>query len=97
VARRIPGLRPIGLARRERDHDVEFITLMWSDTLDSVKQFMSEDFEVAHVPPRAQAVFSDFDQRPAHHEMLDRRGQPLQPAAQISGSVPINGAPFARL
>jgi heme-degrading monooxygenase HmoA len=32
-ARRIPGFRSIDLVRRERDHDVEFMTLMWFDTL----------------------------------------------------------------
>ena len=43
-ARRIPGFRSIDLVRRERDHDVEFMTLMWFDTLDSVKEFMGEDY-----------------------------------------------------
>jgi hypothetical protein len=73
------------------------MTLMWFDTLDSVKQFMGEDFELAHVPPQAQALLSDFDQHPAHYEMLDRRDQSLQPARRSADSVPINGAPFARL
>jgi heme-degrading monooxygenase HmoA len=48
-ARRIPGFRAIDLVRRERDHDVEFMTLMWFDSLDSVKAFMGEDYEQAHV------------------------------------------------
>ena len=42
-ARRIPGFRSIELVRRERDHDVEFMTRMWFDNLDSVKAFMGED------------------------------------------------------
>jgi antibiotic biosynthesis monooxygenase (ABM) superfamily enzyme len=75
-ARRIPGLRSIDLVRRERDHDVEFMTLMWFDALDSVKAFMGEEYEVAHVPPEAQAVLASFDKRSAHYEVLDRRDQP---------------------
>ena len=75
-ARRIPGFRSIDLIRRERDHDVEFMTLMWFDSLDSVKAFMGEDYDVAHVPPAAQAVLADFDRRSAHYEVLDRRDQP---------------------
>jgi len=75
-ARRIPGFQAIDLIRRERDHDVEFMTLMWFDTLDSVKGFMGEDYEQAHVPPRAQAVLSEFDARAAHYEILDHREQP---------------------
>jgi heme-degrading monooxygenase HmoA len=75
-ARRIPGFRSIDLVRRERDHDVEFMTLMWFDTLDAVKAFMGEDYEAAHVPAEAQAVLADFDKRSAHYEVLDRRDQP---------------------
>jgi heme-degrading monooxygenase HmoA len=75
-ARSIPGFRSIVLLRRERDQDVEFMTLMWFDSLDSVKAFMGEDYEVAHVPAEAQAVLADFDKRSAHYQVLDRRNQP---------------------
>ena len=75
-ARRIPGFRSIDLVRRDRDDDVEFMTLMWLDSLDSVKAFMGEDYDVAHVPEQAQAVLKDFDRRSAHYEVLDRREQP---------------------
>ena len=75
-AQRIPGFRSIDLVRRERDNDVEFVTLMWFDSLDSVKEFMGEDYAVAHVPAEAQAVLADFDRRSAHYEVLDRRHQP---------------------
>ena len=50
---------------------------MWFNTLDSVREFMGEDYEAAHVPPRAQAVLADFDRHSAHYEVLDRRDQPL--------------------
>ncbi|WP_328457160.1 antibiotic biosynthesis monooxygenase [Streptomyces sp. NBC_00386] len=75
-ARRIPGFQSIDLIRREREDDVEFMTLMWFDTLASVQAFMGEDYERAHVPAAAQAVLSDFDKRSAHFEVLDRRQQP---------------------
>ena len=75
-ARRIPGFRSIDLVRRERDQDVEFMTLMWFDSLDSVRAFMGEAYDLAHVPPEAQAVLADFDRRSAHYEVLDRRDQP---------------------
>ena len=76
-ARRIPGFRSIDLVRRERDHDVEFMTLMWFDTIDAVKAFMGTDYETAHVPARAQAVLAGFDRRSAHYQVLDRRERPL--------------------
>jgi heme-degrading monooxygenase HmoA len=74
-ARHIPGFRSIDLIRREREHDVEFMTLMWFDSLDSVRAFMGEAYEAAHVPAAAQAVLADFDRRSAHYEVLDRRDQ----------------------
>ena len=75
-ARGIAGFRSIDLVRRERDHDVEFMTLMWFDTLGSVKEFVGEDYETAHVPAQARTVLTDFDRRSAHYEVLDRREQP---------------------
>ena len=75
-ARRIPGFRSIDLVRREREHDVEFMTLMWFDNLDSVRKFQGDDYEAAHVPASARAVLADFDSRSAHYEVLDRRDQP---------------------
>jgi heme-degrading monooxygenase HmoA len=75
-ARRIPGFRSIELMRRERDYDVEFMTLMRFDNLDSVKAFVGEDYEVAHVPAEPQAVLTDFDKRSVHYEVLDHRDQP---------------------
>ena len=74
-ARRIPGFCSIDLVRREREH-VEFMTLMWFDSLDAVKAFMGDDYEAAHVPAEAQAVLADFDKRAAHYQVLDRRDQP---------------------
>lgn len=76
LARGIAGFRSIDLVRRERDHDAEFMTLMWFDTLGSVKEFMGDDYETAHVPAQARAVLTDFDRRSAHYEVLDRREQP---------------------
>ena len=82
-ARRIPGFRAIDLVRRERARDVEFMTLMWFDSLDAVKAFMRDDYEVAHVPAEAQAVLADFDKRSAHYQVLDHRDQPPVTSAGI--------------
>jgi hypothetical protein len=74
-ARAIPGFRHIDLMRRRFGDEVEFVTLMWFDSLDNVKAFMGEDFELSHVPPAAQAVLKRFDTRAAHFDVLDRRPQ----------------------
>ena len=74
-ARKIPGFRHIDLMRRDLGDEVEFQTLMWFDSLDSIMAFMGEDYAVSHVPPQAQAVLKRFDERAAHFEVIDRREQ----------------------
>ena len=43
---------------------------MWFDSLDSVRSFMGEDYEVAHVPDIARAVLSRFDARSQHYDVI---------------------------
>jgi hypothetical protein len=74
-ARRIPGFRHIDLMKRDLGGEIEFQTLMWFDSLDAIKAFMGEDYDVSHVPAAARAVLSRFDERAAHFEVLDRREQ----------------------
>ena len=74
-SRRIPGFQHIDLMRREVDDEVEFATIMWFDDLESIRSFMGEEYEIAHVPAAAQAVLARFDERSVHYEVLDRRPQ----------------------
>lgn len=75
-ARNIHGFRHIDLMRRVTGDEVEFQTLMWFDSLDAIIAFMGVDYAVSHVPAEARAVLKRFDERAAHFEVIDRRGQP---------------------
>jgi antibiotic biosynthesis monooxygenase (ABM) superfamily enzyme len=68
-ARQIAGYKGIALLRRDHGHEVEFITIMWFDSLDAVRAFAGEDFELAVVPSSARALLSRFDQRSQHYEV----------------------------
>jgi heme-degrading monooxygenase HmoA len=70
--RNISGFREIQLFRRELGSEIEFITVMWFDSLDAVRIFAGEDYEVAVVPPKARAVLSHFDERSQHYEVRER-------------------------
>lgn len=70
AARQIPGYRGAHLLRRTLDDEVEFITIMWFDSLDDIRGFTGDDYEVAHVPPQARAVLTRFDARSQHYETL---------------------------
>lgn len=67
--RGIAGFGGIHLLRRDLGSEVEFVTIMWFGSIDAVKEFAGEDFEVAVVPPKAQALLSRYDERSAHYEV----------------------------
>lgn len=67
--RNIPGYHGINLFRRQVDEEVEFITLMWFDSIQAVREFAGEDYESAVVPPKARQVLKRFDARSQHYEM----------------------------
>jgi hypothetical protein len=74
----LPGIHRVGgyqgawLLRREADAEVEFVTLTVFDSLDAVRAFAGEEYELAVVPPAARALLSRFDSRSAHSEILER-------------------------
>lgn len=73
--RRIRGFKEIQLLRREAGKEIEFVTIMVFDSLDAVREFAGEDYEMAVVPERARAVLSHFDERSRHYETrAERKG-----------------------
>ena len=67
--RRIAGYRGIHLLRRDLGKEIEFITIMWFDSIDAVRSFAGEDYELAVVPPKARALLSRFDEKSQHYEI----------------------------
>ncbi len=68
--REIRGYRGIHLLRRDVPEGVEFVTVMWFNSLDAVAAFAGVDLEAAVVPPKARALLSRFDARSAHYNVL---------------------------
>jgi antibiotic biosynthesis monooxygenase (ABM) superfamily enzyme len=73
--RRIAGYRGIQLLRRSLGDEVEFVTIMWFDSVEAVRTFAGEDYEKAVVPAKARLLLSRFDERSQHYdvktEMMD--------------------------
>jgi heme-degrading monooxygenase HmoA len=67
--RHISGYHGIELLRRVAGDAVEFVTLMWFDSVEAVRAFAGADYEVAVVPPEARALLERFDARSAHYEV----------------------------
>jgi heme-degrading monooxygenase HmoA len=68
--REIKGYKGIQLLRRFLAEETEFITLMWFDSLEAVREFAGSDYEQAVVPEKARKVLSRFDDRSQHYEVM---------------------------
>ena len=79
--RHLPGYHGIQLLRRDTGDEVEFVTLMRFDSLDAVRIFAGDDYEVAVVPPQAQALLKRYDARSQHYGL------------QIQGDAPATSFP----
>lgn len=71
IAKRlISGYRGAHLLRRESGNEIEFITILWFDSIDTVREFAGADYEHAVVPEKAQRLLSRYDDRSAHYETI---------------------------
>lgn len=72
----LPGIRQthdckgIHLFRRHAGDEVEFITLLFFDSLETIRKFAGEDYEAAVVPPEARRLLARFDARSQHYETI---------------------------
>ncbi|HEY8258264.1 MAG TPA: hypothetical protein VIG08_11480 [Gemmatimonadales bacterium] len=74
AGRRLPGYQGIELLRRPVADLVEFVTMMWFDSIEAVRAFAGTDYEVAVVPPAARVLLQRFDARSQHYEVRQPRG-----------------------
>lgn len=70
ASREIRGLEGAHLLRRDVPEGVEFVTILWFDTLDAVREFAGEDYEAAVVPENARRLLTRFDVRSQHYETV---------------------------
>ena len=73
AAMNLKGFQRIQVLRRKLADEVEFITVMWFDSLENIKSFTGEDYEVAHVPAQARAVLKRFDDRSQHYDLVHEK------------------------
>jgi heme-degrading monooxygenase HmoA len=72
ASKKVQGYRGIQLFRRPSDDEIEFITIMWFESWEAVKQFAGEDYERAYVPPKAREVLARFDESSQHYEIREK-------------------------
>jgi antibiotic biosynthesis monooxygenase (ABM) superfamily enzyme len=69
-ARRLSQYRGVDLMRRDSGREVEFVTILWFDSLEAVREFAGQDYEKAVVPNEARALLSRFDERSQHYDVV---------------------------
>jgi antibiotic biosynthesis monooxygenase (ABM) superfamily enzyme len=70
AAKNLPGYHRAHLMRRQGDGEVEFVTILWFDSLDGVRALAGEAYETAYVPREAQALLDRFDSHAQHYQLV---------------------------
>jgi heme-degrading monooxygenase HmoA len=70
AGRRLRGLLGAHLLKRDVSEEVEFVTILWFESLESIREFAGDDYEAAVVPEQARRLLTRFDARSAHYETI---------------------------
>jgi hypothetical protein len=69
ASKQIQGYQGVHLLRRLSGTEVEFVVMMWFESLDAVIKFAGEDYDRAYIPPKARDILSRYDDRSQHYEI----------------------------
>ena len=72
-AKKISGYRGVELLRRNLGDEVEFVTIMTFDSLQSVIDFQGENYQRCYVPDAAQKVLKRWDEHASHYDSREIR------------------------
>ena len=64
----IDGFVDADVLRRREGDEVAFVTLARFDSLDAIRAFAGDDYEVPVLEPEALALLSRYDERATHFE-----------------------------
>ena len=71
INRKIEGFRRMHILRRILEEQVEFTTIMWFDSIESIRVFAGDNYEAAVVPSEARMLLSKFDSHAQHYEVRE--------------------------
>ncbi|MCX6175074.1 MAG: hypothetical protein NTZ27_10010 [Ignavibacteriales bacterium] len=72
ASRNLTGYNGIQLFRRKAKEEVEFVTIMWFESIEAIKKFAGEDYETAVVPSKTRELLKRFDERSQHYEVREK-------------------------
>jgi heme-degrading monooxygenase HmoA len=59
----LEGYRGATVLRRPAGAEIEFTVITRFDSIDAVRRFAGDDYEAAHIAPRARELLARFDMR----------------------------------
>jgi heme-degrading monooxygenase HmoA len=68
--RAVSGFRGARLLRQEDGREVMFTSITFFTSLDAVRDFAGDDYELAVVEDAARQALSRWDERVSHHEVV---------------------------
>jgi hypothetical protein len=64
----VDGLEKVSISTQNRKNEVEFFLTLQFDSIDSVKKFAGENYEIAYIPENAKRVLLRYDKTAQHYE-----------------------------
>jgi heme-degrading monooxygenase HmoA len=68
--RAVSGFRGARLLRRDDGHEVMFTSITFFTSLDAIRGFAGDDYELGVVEEAARQALSRWDERVSHHEVV---------------------------
>ena len=72
--RTVSDFREARLLRREEGQEVVFTSITFFTSLDAIRGFAGDDYEVAVVEEAARRALNRWDERVSHHEVVAELG-----------------------
>ncbi|MEN8192773.1 MAG: antibiotic biosynthesis monooxygenase [Bacteroidota bacterium] len=64
----VNGLEKVSISVQNKKDEVEFFLILQFDSLDAVKTFAGENYEIAYIPENAQRVLLRYEETAQHYE-----------------------------
>lgn len=70
VLQKIDGYVTATVLQREVGHSIEIVVLTYWQSVEAIRGFAGDDLEIAVVADQARTLFTDYDRRVRHYEVL---------------------------
>ena len=76
-SKEIEGYQSVELLRLDQKDEVEFMTILTFDSLESVIDFQGKDYQKSYVPQSAQKLLKRWDESANHFTAVEKRNYRL--------------------